>query len=73
MATWHQRQAQRRAFKAGRPIVFWHETQWTVLSDPPGEMTSMMTFATEADAQRYVANCQARGERHLLILPPRQR
>jgi hypothetical protein len=72
MATWHQQQARNRAFRAGEPICFQHETRWTVLTDPPGGFTSMMLFGTAEEAKTYVANLKKHGnDRGEIILPPK--
>jgi hypothetical protein len=64
MSTWHQEQ---------RPVKLFHETEWTVVIDPPNEMRGLVRFATEAEANAYKANF---GRHHPLkadyvyILPP---
>lgn len=62
MATWHQQQARRRAYKAGKPIVFWHATLWTVLCDPYGAQAWSMRFPTKAEAETYLGNLQRAGK-----------
>jgi hypothetical protein len=42
MSTWHQRR---------RPVKFYHETLWTLVNNPPNEMTELFTFKTEAEAK----------------------
>lgn len=61
MATWHQRQPARR----GHPVRLSHTTQWTVVSDPPGALTTCMSFTSEAKALDW-----QRGRLHTFILPP---
>lgn len=64
MATWHQLK---------RPAKLFHDTQWTVLIDPPGEMRALMTFTTKALAEVYMRNLAAnnpRAHKHALILKP---
>ena len=61
MATWHQQKA--------RP-TYWHETKWTLLSDPPGECASVMRFDTEEEARKTFNAWKERGEKHLLLLAP---
>jgi len=65
MSTWHQQNANSRAYKAGKPTVFWHETLWTVVVDPPNEMTCLMRFDAEQAARKYQKNAA-----HSYVLPP---
>lgn len=48
MSTWHQR-------KAGMPQL-WHETLYTVVSDPPDEMLTVSRFADPVQAERLKEN-----------------
>lgn len=64
MATWHQMQ---------RPVKLYHETQWTVVIDPPNEMRALMSFITAELAKVYMRNLKANNPRayqHSYILPP---
>lgn len=69
MATWHQQQADRRAFQAGSPRKLYHETEWTVVSDPPNDVRTLSTFTTKAKAEEFLAKIKAR-EPHSYILAP---
>lgn len=60
MATWHQQR---------NPVPFWHETQWTVVEDPPHGSTCLSRFDTQQEAQTYERNV---GRKHTYILPPMQ-
>jgi hypothetical protein len=65
MATWHQEQARKRpGFK------LYHDTKWSVLSDPPGQMASSMLFATYTQAQAYLAKVPPEYRAHCVILRP---
>jgi hypothetical protein len=67
-ASWHQRQ---RAKRNG-PVNWQHATQWTVVSDPPGEMSSAMSFPTEGKAKEYLERLKERGkDRGCYIVPPK--
>lgn len=46
MATWHQ---------SRRPVCWIHPTQWTVVTDPPGEFASGRLFTTEDAARAFLA------------------
>lgn len=65
MATWHQMQARKRP-----GFRLYHDTKWTVLNDPPGEMSGAMLFETEAEAQAYLDRLPEKERRHSLILRP---
>jgi hypothetical protein len=45
MSTWHQKQ---------RPTVLFHETKFRVITDPPNELMTCMTFDDEAAAREFV-------------------
>lgn len=64
MATWHQQQT---------PYRLYHDTEWTVVSDPPNQVRTLSTFTTEAGARTAMAKWKAAGEEHLYILPPAKR
>lgn len=64
MATWHQQR---------NPIRYWHETEWTVLIDPPNACTSLYRTSTEAGAREYLRNLQQSNPdaaRHASIIRP---
>lgn len=63
MSTWHQQRAR---------VPLYHASQWTVVSDPPNECTTVARFATLADAETYLSNCKAHGAKHVYILSPSQ-
>lgn len=44
MATWHQLRVQTRLY---------HDTQWTVVEDPPNECRVLALCETEAEANAY--------------------
>ncbi len=67
MATWHQMQAQRR-----KGFDLRHPVDWSVVIDPPGEMTSAMCFTTCLAATEYLNRLRAKGFRNAYILPPRK-
>ncbi|MDE2103795.1 MAG: hypothetical protein KGL39_41540 [Patescibacteria group bacterium] len=74
MATWHQQQAARRAFKSGNTIRYDHPQYWTVFCNPLHDMAWTMAFGTEVEAREYVANlAKHQGEtmaKCCSILPP---
>lgn len=51
MATWHQLQ---------RPVRLFHDTEWTVVEDPPNGVRTLSTFTTERGARDYCARVTAR-------------
>jgi hypothetical protein len=64
MATWHQEQ---------HPIRLYHETDWTVVIDPPGQMRSLYRTDSKALAAVYLRNLKANNPgaaQHAYILPP---
>lgn len=62
MATWHQQR---------NPARLYHATLWNVVTDPPGECTSIMQFDTEQDAREYLDRLRALGKAaHTYILRP---
>ena len=65
MATWHQMKYAKR-----NPTPLWHETKWTVLTDPPGNQRSCMLWDTFAQAEEFLARLDAKGESYSMILPP---
>jgi len=66
MATWHQQQAQRR-----NPTPLWDKVRWNLVTDPPNEMTTIMSFETKEAAEDTLAKWKANGRGdHSYILPP---
>jgi hypothetical protein len=64
MANWHQQR---------NPVRYWHETQWTVLVNPPNEGTSLYRTSDEAGAREYLRNLHTSNPRlaqHASILRP---
>lgn len=64
MATWHQQR---------NPVRYWHETQWTVLIDPPGQSASLYRTATKEMAEVYLRGLRDNNPgqaRHASILRP---
>ena len=45
MATWHQ---------SKNPCKLYHETLWTVVIDPPNNVTCCMLFETRNKAEEYI-------------------
>lgn len=74
MSTWHQSAA------PSHPL--YHDTQWTVVTDPPGRSRGVMRYDTQQQADEYIANLKNRSaenpgdiERrldaeHSYIIPP---
>lgn len=65
MATWHQLQ------RTSGPLF--HETQWTVVIDPPHQMRALMRFDDEELAKVYVRGLQVNNPgaaQHAYILKP---
>lgn len=61
MSTWHQRRA---------PVNLRHETEWTVVDDPPNECMSLMTFKTHEEAKAYIERRAVYGIHYCHISPP---
>lgn len=72
MSTWHQDQACHRAYLAGKPIPFWHETKWTVVDDPPNDMRCFVQYPTKKKADDYVASLKKHHpeKKNVYVLPP---
>lgn len=71
MATWHQDTAQRR-----NPVKLYHDTQWTVVIDPPNQTRALMCFTTRALADVYMRSLKDNNPgayRHSYILKPANR
>lgn len=45
MATWHQ---------CKNPVRLWHETKYTVVTDPPHGFTTLMRFHTHEEATAFL-------------------
>jgi hypothetical protein len=66
MATWHQRQ---------RPVRYWSETEWTVVVDPPNQMTYLYRTSSRDLAEVYIRGLKANNPgaaAHAYILNPFQ-
>ena len=64
MSTWHQDQ---------RPTRLWHETQWTVVIDPPNQMRALYRTSTKQLAEVYMRGLKANNPgaySHAYILKP---
>jgi hypothetical protein len=62
MATWHQNR---------NSVKLYHDTDWVIVTDPPGEMRTSMVFKTEARAKEILAMWNEHGRNpHSYILPP---
>ena len=61
MSTWHQDQARTKLY---------HQTDWTVVSNPPNQMRTLSTFSTEAAARVALAKWKEAGQEYLYLLPP---
>jgi hypothetical protein len=65
MATWHQQQA--------KGIKLYHETDWTVVVDPPNQMRHLYRCDTKQLAEVYMRNLKANNpgaNQHAYILKP---
>jgi len=65
MSTWHQDQA--------RGVKLFHETDWTVVIDPPNQMRALYRTATKQLAEVYMRNLKANNPgaaEHAYILKP---
>lgn len=58
MATWHQMK---------NPVQLWHETLWSVVTDPPHGCLTVERFES-AD----MAQTRANKHKHSYVLPPMQ-
>jgi len=64
MATWHQLQ---------RPVKLYHETDWTVVIDPPNQMRALYRTSSKELAEVYMRNLRANNPgaaQHAYILKP---
>lgn len=65
MATWHQQR---------RPVQLWHETEWTVVSDPPNGLRTLARWSTEERAREHLAGLVKHGNgAHAYVIPPARR
>lgn len=48
-----------------------HQSKWKVYSNPPGGFASTISFATQNEANVYLAANEARGITGLQIIPPK--
>ncbi len=67
MATWHQSQ---------NPVPLFHNTQWTVVIDPPHNTRALMRFETRVLADKYMRDLQFNNPdvaKHSYVLRPLQR
>lgn len=68
MATWHQQRAMRRG-----GVRLYHETMWSVVSDPPGGMTCSYLEPTKEAAEERLRVWETNrpgSTRHCYILAP---
>jgi hypothetical protein len=65
MATWHQRR---------NPVLLYHATLWTVVSDPPNDCRGCMLFPTKESAEAYLDRLKALGkaEYSYILAPPKK-
>ena len=61
MSTWHQRR---------NPAPLWHETLWTVVTDPPDEILTVRRFGKKESAEEHLSNLDAIGVKHAYIIAP---
>ena len=64
MATWHQQKAQ---------TPLWHATDWTVVIDPPNQMTHLYRTSSRDLAEVYMRGLKANNPgaaAHAYILKP---
>ena len=64
MATWHQQQY---------PVKLYHETEWTVVIDPPNQMRALHTFSTKNLAEKYMRDLHSNNpgvHKHAYIVRP---
>lgn len=64
MATWHQEQ---------RPVKLYHETEWTVVIDPPNQMRALYRASSRDLAEVYLRGLKANNPgaaAHAYILKP---
>ena len=64
MATWHQQQ---------RSVKLYHDTDWTVVIDPPNQMRSLYRTSSKAMAEVYMRGLKANNpgaHAHAYILKP---
>ncbi len=63
MATWHQQR---------RPAKLYHETMWTIVTNPPNDLCTLYLEPTEQAARDRLAIWKANGRdvRYCYILKP---
>jgi hypothetical protein len=67
MASWHQR----KAIREGRqPVSLADKTDWVIVTDPPNDMRTRMSFPDKASAEASLAMWRERGDRYSYILSP---
>ena len=74
MSTWHQDQADRRAYQAGEYGHLAHATRWTLVEDPPGKCRCTSTWRSEEDAEDHRLKVEANHPYkvgHCFIVPPK--
>lgn len=65
MATWHQQK---------RPVTLQHDTDWTVVIDPPHQCRALYRTGTRELAEVYMRNLRTNNPSaaaHAYVLPPR--
>jgi hypothetical protein len=65
MATWHQLQA--------KGVKLYHETDWTVVIDPPHQLRALYRTSSKQLAEVYLRNLKANNPgaaQHAYILKP---
>jgi hypothetical protein len=67
MSTWHQN----KALREGRSSLQ-HETEWTIVDDPPNDLRTLESFTTESVARTMLAKRKEQG-RHVYLLPPKRK
>lgn len=60
MATWHQDR---------NPVPLWHKTQFTVVEDNPGGLTSVMRFPTYGEAEEHRRKLARPGRMAYILYP----
>lgn len=63
MATWHQNRAR---------TPLWHETKWTIVSDPPNGCTTVSRVDTKEEAEAYLARIKVREPYSFILRPSRE-
>lgn len=63
--TKQQEEERAAAFRAGKSSGYIHETLWTVVVNPPGQLAATTRFGTEDKARAF-----AKGNTNAVVLPP---